>query len=188
MKFKTPFKSATDRLISKEEERQLYEKAGLDIENNNIDKGLWVKALGKAEGDEVKQKGIYIELMVEHYKDELRAGKELAKTLATEANKEKKRQRTKIEQRNSDREWNRTIERFPKTFILLGLSNFLIFVFFWWMGGFFAGLVFVGVYDGSSDFARRFSLQDDSGVIPHDLHGTAHRDLSLCQGMGVYLN
>jgi hypothetical protein len=159
MKFKTPFKSATDRLISKEEERQLYEKAGLDIENNNIDKGLWVKALGKAEGDEVKQKGIYIELMVEHYKDELRAGKELAKTLATEANKEKKRQRKKIEQRNSDREWNRTIERFPKTFILLGLSNFLIFVFFWWMGGFFAGLVFVGVtvyFTGLVGVALRF--------------------------------
>ena len=127
MKFKTPFKSATDRLISKEEERQLYEKAGLDIENNNIDKGLWVKALGKAEGDEVKQKGIYIELMVEHYRDEIRAGEELAKILATEANKEKKRQRKKIEQRNEDREWDRTIDRFPKTFIFLGLSNFLLF-------------------------------------------------------------
>jgi len=38
MKLKNPFQSATDRLISKEMERQLYEKAAVDIENNNIDK------------------------------------------------------------------------------------------------------------------------------------------------------
>ena len=95
MKFKNPFQSATDRLLSKEVEHQLYEKAATDIENNDIDKGVWTKAFSKAGGDEVKQKAIYIELMVEHYRDEIRAGEEIAKVLATEADKEKERQRQK---------------------------------------------------------------------------------------------
>ena len=93
MKFKNPFQSATDRLISKEVEHKLYEKASIDIENNDIDKGVWTKAFSKAGGDEVKQKAIYIELMVEHYRDEIRAGEEIAKVLATEAEKAKERQR-----------------------------------------------------------------------------------------------
>ena len=93
MKFRNPFQSATDRLISKEVEHKLYEKASIDIENNDIDKGVWTKAFSKAGGDEVKQKAIYIELMVEHYRDEIRAGEEIAKVLATEVNKEKERQR-----------------------------------------------------------------------------------------------
>ena len=93
MKFRNPFQSATDRLISKEVEHKLYEKASIDIENNDIDKGVWTKAFSKAGGDEVKQKAIYIELMVEHYRDEIRAGEELAKVLATEADKAKERQR-----------------------------------------------------------------------------------------------
>ena len=93
MKFRNPFQSATDRLISKEVEHKLYEKASIDIENNDIDKGVWTKAFSKAGGDEVKQKAVYIELMVEHYRDEIRAGEEIAKVLATEVNKEKERQR-----------------------------------------------------------------------------------------------
>jgi hypothetical protein len=93
MKFRNPFQSATDRLISKEVEHKLYEKASIDIENNDIDKGVWTKAFSKAGGDEVKQKAIYIELMVEHYRDEIRAGEEIAKVLATKAEKEKERQR-----------------------------------------------------------------------------------------------
>ena len=93
MKLKNPFQSATDRLISKEVEHKLYEKASIDIENGSIDRGVMTKAFSNAQGDEVKQKAIYIELMVEHYKDEIRAGEELAKVLATEADKAKEMQR-----------------------------------------------------------------------------------------------
>ena len=93
MKLRNPFQSATDRLISKEVEHKLYEKASIDIENGSIDRGVMTKAFSNAQGDEVKQKAIYIELMVEHYKDEIRAGEELAKVLATEADKAKERQR-----------------------------------------------------------------------------------------------
>jgi len=93
MKLRNPFQSATDRLISKEVEHKLYEKASIDIENGSIDRGIMTKAFSNAQGDEVKQKAIYIELMVEHYRDEIRAGEELAKVLATEADKAKERQR-----------------------------------------------------------------------------------------------
>lgn len=93
MKLRNPFQSATDRLISKEVEHKLYEKASIDIENGSIDRGVMTKAFSNAQGDEVKQKAIYIELMVEHYRDEIRAGEELAKVLATEADKAKERQR-----------------------------------------------------------------------------------------------
>jgi hypothetical protein len=93
MKFRNPFQSATDRLISKEVEHKLYEKASIDIENGSIDRGVMTKAFSNAQGDEVKQKAIYIELMVEHYKDEIRAGEELAKVLATEADKAQEMQR-----------------------------------------------------------------------------------------------
>jgi len=93
MKLRNPFQSATDRLISKEVEHKLYEKASIDIENGSIDRGIMTKAFSNAQGDEVKQKAIYIELMVEHYKDEIRAGEELAKVLATEADKAKEMQR-----------------------------------------------------------------------------------------------
>jgi len=109
MKLRNPFQSATDRLISKEVEHKLYEKASIDIENNDIDKGVWTKAFSKAGGDEVKQKAVYIELMVEHYRDEIRAGEEIAKVLATEANKEKERQRQKEIERQERVEEEREI-------------------------------------------------------------------------------
>tara|TARA_B110001450_G_C17506001_1_gene434408 strand:+ start:288 stop:785 length:498 start_codon:yes stop_codon:yes gene_type:complete len=141
MKLKNPFQSATHRLISKEEERQLYEKAGLDIENNNIDKGLWVKALSEAEGDEKKQKGIYIELLVERYKDELRAGKELERVLQIKAKNEETRQRKEAWKKKEDDFYDRTIEKFPKTSLFILLANGLCFIYIWWDIGFLGGLL-----------------------------------------------
>ena len=104
MKFRNPFQSAADRLISKEVEHKLYEKASIDIENNDIDKGVWTKAFTKADGDEVKQKAVYIELMVEHYRDEIRAGEEIAKVLATKAEKEKEKQEEERKIREEEEE------------------------------------------------------------------------------------
>ena len=92
MKFNKPFQSATDRLLSEEAENSLYEKAANDIENEVIEKGIWTKAFAKANGDEVKQKAIYIELIVQHYKNQIEAGEELANILATEEEKRKKRE------------------------------------------------------------------------------------------------
>lgn len=92
MKFNKPFQSATDKLLSEEAENSLYEKAANDIENEIIEKGIWTKAFAKAHGDEVKQKAIYIELIVQHYKNQIEAGEELANILATEEEKRKRRE------------------------------------------------------------------------------------------------
>ena len=81
---KNPFSSATKRFITKEAENQLYAKASEDMEKNIIHKGIWTRAFAKAEGNEAKQKALYIELMVQHYKDEIRAGEELEMILKTE--------------------------------------------------------------------------------------------------------
>tara|TARA_B100000282_G_scaffold208688_1_gene153539 strand:- start:47 stop:520 length:474 start_codon:yes stop_codon:yes gene_type:complete len=90
MKFSNPFQSKIDKLISKEEENSLYEKASSEFEANIINKGLWTKAFTKAKGIKEKQEYIYIELMVEYYKDQIMAGKELADILAIEEEKKKK--------------------------------------------------------------------------------------------------
>ena len=92
MKFNIPFQSATDKLLSEEAENSLYEKAANDIENEIIKKGIWTKAFAQANGDEVKQKAIYIELIVQHYKNQIEAGEELNNILATEEEKRKKRE------------------------------------------------------------------------------------------------
>ena len=90
MKFKTPFQSATERLLNAGAENSLYEKAASDIEANNIDKGLWTKAFAEADGNEIRQKALYIKMIVKQYKDEILAGEELAAVMAS---REEKRQR-----------------------------------------------------------------------------------------------
>jgi len=89
MKFRNPFQSAIKRNFLKEAELKLYENVAKDIENNDINNGVWTKAYAKSGGDVAKQKSIYIELMVELYEDRLRAEEELEVILASAANKEK---------------------------------------------------------------------------------------------------
>ena len=89
MKLRNPFQSAIKRNFMKEAELRLYEKVAKDIENNDINNGVWTKAFAKSNGDVAKQKSIYIELMVELYEDRLRAEEELEVILASAANKDK---------------------------------------------------------------------------------------------------
>lgn len=119
MKFKNPWVSATQRLLTKEAEHALYEKAANDIELNNIHKGIWTKAFSLSEGDEKKQKAKYIELMVEHFKDLILAGEELEDILATEEEKRKKAdaekkkkehyEKVKAEQKKAEQQKNQAI-------------------------------------------------------------------------------
>ena len=103
MKFRNPFQSAIKRNFMKEAELRLYEKVAKDIENNDIDKGVWTKAFTQADGDTSKQKVIYIELMVEHYKNLIIAKQELEEARAIEAQalqaEEIKRNEMTLEQR-----------------------------------------------------------------------------------------
>ena len=84
MKFRNPWVSATERLLTKDAEHALYEKAANDIELSNINKGVWTKAFSLSDGNEQKQKAKYIELMVEYYKDLILAGEELEDIIASE--------------------------------------------------------------------------------------------------------
>ena len=92
MKFKNPWVSATQRLLTKEAEHALYEKAANDIESNSIHKGIWTKAFSLSDGDEKKQKAKYIELMVDYYKDLILAGEELEDIIASEEDIIKKKE------------------------------------------------------------------------------------------------
>lgn len=87
MKFKTPFQSAAERLLKEEAENLLYEKAAADIEANIIDKGLWTRAFAESDGDEVKQKALYIKMIVQQYKDRILAEEEIATARAAEEDK-----------------------------------------------------------------------------------------------------
>jgi hypothetical protein len=80
--------TATDKLLSKEAEYALHEKVGKDLEREEKNLGVWTKAIAIAEGDEQKVKAKYIELMVQHLKDEIAAGAELAEILEEEHEKE----------------------------------------------------------------------------------------------------
>ena len=114
MKFSNPFhQSKIDKLISKEAENALYEKAANDIEANIINKGLWTKAFTMAKGIEEKQKYIYIELIVEYYKDLIMAGEELADILATE---EEKTHKEAHEEAQKNRKTQEDIDREKKEF------------------------------------------------------------------------
>ena len=92
MKFRNPWVSATERLLTKDAEHALYEKAANDIELSNINKGVWTKAFSLSDGNEQKQKAKYIELMVEYYKDLILAGEELEDIIASEEEIIKKRE------------------------------------------------------------------------------------------------
>ena len=94
MKFKNPFSSPLKDFLTEAEETALYEQAATEIENGIMNKGLWAKALSKADGNEEKQKAIYIELLVDYLKKEIAAGKELASILDKEKQAELKRKKT----------------------------------------------------------------------------------------------
>ena len=79
--------TATDKLLSKEAEYALHEKVGKDLERGEKNLGVWTKAIAEVEGDEQKIEAKYIELMVQHLKDEIAAGAELAEILEEEHEK-----------------------------------------------------------------------------------------------------
>ena len=96
MKFKNPFSSPLKDFLTEAEETALYEQAATEIENGIMNKGLWAKALSKANGNKEKQKAIYIELLVDFFKKEIAAGKELASILAREEEIKSKRNKETI--------------------------------------------------------------------------------------------
>ena len=96
-----PFKSASDRVLSKEAEHQIYEKITQDIKSSNINKGVWAKAFAKSGGDETKQKAIYLELMFEYQKEKIKAEQEQAKIKRIQE-AENRRKRAEVEYKRQE--------------------------------------------------------------------------------------
>ena len=134
MKFKNPFQSATEKVISTSEENKLYEKVTVAIENNDIDKGVWTKAFTQADGDTTKQKVIYIELMVEHYKNLIIAKQELEEARAIEAQalqaEEMKRNKMTLEQRRKKAIQSNETKETIKSVVLIIFGLLAIIAFF----------------------------------------------------------
>tara|TARA_B110000495_G_C22885186_1_gene516226 strand:+ start:205 stop:603 length:399 start_codon:yes stop_codon:yes gene_type:complete len=126
MKFKNPFQSAAEKVISTSEENKLYEKVTVAIENNDIDKGVWTKAFTQADGDTTKQKVIYIELMVEHYKNLIIAKQELEEVRAIED--AKTRERVAEESRKKSLEYKKRKELMQDRAFLFGLVTFFCLI------------------------------------------------------------
>jgi uncharacterized protein with ATP-grasp and redox domains len=126
MKFKNPFQSAAEKVISTSEENKLYEKVTVAIENNDIDKGVWTKAFTQADGDTSKQKVIYIELMVEHYKNLIIAKQELEEVRAIED--AKTRERVAEESRKKSLEYKKRKELMQDRAFLFGLVTFFCLI------------------------------------------------------------
>ena len=134
MKFKNPFQSATEKVISTSEENRLYEKVTVAIENNDIDKGVWTKAFTQADGDTTKQKVIYIELMVEHYKNLIIAKQELEEARAIEAQalqaEEMKRNKMTLEQRRKKAIQSNETKETIKSVVLIIFGLLALIAFF----------------------------------------------------------
>ena len=134
MKFKNPFQSATEKVISTSEENRLYEKVTVAIENNDIDKGVWTKAFTQADGDTTKQKIIYIELMVEHYKNLIIAKQELEEARAIEAQalqaEEIKRNEMTLEQRRKKAIQSNETKETIKSVVLIIFGLLALIAFF----------------------------------------------------------
>tara|TARA_Y100000588_G_C13765962_1_gene716069 strand:- start:74 stop:538 length:465 start_codon:yes stop_codon:yes gene_type:complete len=94
--------TATNRLVTKEAEYQLYEKVSQEIANGEKDAGVWAAAFTKSEGDEKKADAKYIELMVQRYKDFIEAGLEFEEIL--KSNFEENLRRKEKEREEKERE------------------------------------------------------------------------------------
>ena len=104
--------TATDKLLSKEAEYALHEKVGKDLERGEKNLGVWTKAIAEVEGDEQKIEAKYIELMVQHLKDEIAAGAELAEILEEEHEKEARmaRERKEVQEEVQEEEARRRLK------------------------------------------------------------------------------
>ena len=58
-------------IASRRYEEKLYEVALEEVENNEIRKGLYSKAISKADGDKEKADGIYLKLRVQSIMDDI---------------------------------------------------------------------------------------------------------------------
>ena len=87
-------------------ENELFEQAYNEVENDELNTGLWARALSDSDGEEKKAKALYLKLRVQHLKDEQQL---FAQKLRTR-NKIKKQQAAKREQERKDKNSRKAAE------------------------------------------------------------------------------
>lgn len=104
-------------ISSRRTEERLYELALEEVENGEIRKGLFAKAIAKADGDKEKADGIYLNLRVQSMLDDIESEKIRLKeqALFDSANVISHEFKPKIKKRNSL--WEECVE-------LLGLKGY----------------------------------------------------------------
>ncbi len=99
-------------ISSRRTEERLYELALEEVENGEIRKGLFAKAIAKADGDKEKADGIYLNLRVQSMLDDIESEKIRLKeqALFDSANVISHEFKPKIKKRNSL--WEECVELF----------------------------------------------------------------------------
>ncbi len=126
MKF---FKSATEKLFTKEVEYKLHEKVIQDLAEGKKDLGIWGKAFVDADGDEKKTEAVYIKLMVRHFKDTAKSEAELEAIW----NENYQREQAEKEERLRQTQQNKDNDSFDDdsgldTFTYMGILFFIIII------------------------------------------------------------
>jgi hypothetical protein len=89
---KLKLSNPSDRLT----ENELFEKAYNEVENGELNTGLWARALSDSDGEEKKARALYLKLRVQHFKDEQFVHEQKSRT-------EKRRQKQQVAKREQDR-------------------------------------------------------------------------------------
>ena len=123
MKF---FKSATEKLVSKEVEYKLHEKVLRDLANDKKDLGIWGKAFVDADGDDKKTEAVYVKLMVRHFKDTAKSEAELEAIWNENYQREQAEKEEMLRQAQKEKDVD-TKEK--SDLILIGISVCIVFTF-----------------------------------------------------------
>lgn len=140
---------------SREAEYKIYEKVSRDISQGERNEGVWTLAFAKSEGNNQKAEALYIELMVQRYKDQNeenikieKLDREAKEAKAAEEETKKRNKDRKIRQRkslerlaiNTERDTSQ-VKRFNQDVIFaLLIFGFLVLVLFAFNGFLYSSL------------------------------------------------
>lgn len=147
-------------------EEKLYLKVAEEIEANNINKGLWTKALAESGNDTKKAEGLYIQFRVQKLKDEIEDQVENEEKEQNEQVKQKQKQVKNVQTlENLNASIEISINRFKTVsafFILIGFIGLIFYYvvvpsfdgFYSWLAGFIFLICF-----GSYTYYTSYKIQ-----------------------------
>ena len=89
-----------DSPASRLSDDELFEKAYDELQNNELIKGVWARALSNSDGNEKKAEALYLKLRVQQIKDEMHENKK--RQNENQKNLEKTRQKKEQQKRNKE--------------------------------------------------------------------------------------